>query len=213
MSRSHFLEKPGSEQLQISSRHPLVSEKRLFIVQITEIHAQGYDDCTTIVVNYVTKLHQQIGEPSTAGPVARTQPTLANDALPTPRRVAWWLYLPYEDLRVKQQGQLQKLRSHDGDLNTAYELAQSFKNLLNQHTSTGFDQWLKEAFACDTAEIHSFARGLQRDEKAVRAGLDQPWSQGQVEAQVHRLKLMKRQPYGRATFDLLRIRMLHPTQT
>lgn len=178
-----------------------------------EIHSQGYDGGMTIVVNYVTKLRQHIGEPSTAGPVTRTQPTLTNDALPTPRQVAWWCYLPHERLREKQQEQLQKMRSHDGELNTAYELAQRFRSLLNQHASTGFDQWLQEALACDTAEIRSFARGLQRDEKAVRAGLDQSWSQGQVEAQVHRLKLIKRLSYGRAKFDLLRIRVLHPTRT
>ncbi|GCE28125.1 hypothetical protein KDA_36090 [Dictyobacter alpinus] len=105
-----------------------------------EIHSQGYDGCMTIVVNYVTKLRQQIGERSTAGPVTRTQPTLANDALPTPRQVAWWCYLPHERLREKQQEQLQKLRSHDGELNTAYELAQRFRSLLNQHVSAGFDQ-------------------------------------------------------------------------
>jgi len=178
-----------------------------------EIHSQGYDGCMTIVVNYVTKLRQQIGEPSTAGPVTRTQPTLANDALPTPRQSAWWFYLPYEHLREKQQNQLQQLRSHDNELNTAYQLAQQFRNLLNRHSSTGFDQWLEEALACDIAEIRSFARGLVRDEKAVRAGLDLPWSQGQVEAQVHRLKLIKRLSYGRAKFDLLRVRVLHPTQT
>jgi hypothetical protein len=74
-----------------------------------EIHSQGYDGCMTIVVNYVTKLRQQIGEPSTAGLVTRTQPTLVNDVLPTPRQVAWWCYLPHERLREKQQEQLQKL--------------------------------------------------------------------------------------------------------
>src|SRR5579859_4797480 len=121
--------------------------------------------------------------------------------------------LPLERLREKQQEQLQKLRSHDNELNMAYELAQRFRNLLNQRSSAGFEQWLEEALACDIAEIRSFARGLVRDKKAVRAGLDQPWSQGQVEAQVHRLKLIKRQSYGRATFDLLRVRVLHPTLT
>lgn len=60
-----------------------------------------------------------------------------------------------------------------------------------------------------TPELRSFARGLGRDEAAVRAGLDLPWSQGQTEGQITRLKLIKRQGYGRASFDLLRQRVLH----
>lgn len=98
-------------------------------------------------------------------------------------------------------------------LRTAYELAPRFRNLLKQRSLAGFDKWLEEVLICDIAEIHSFARGLVRDKEAVRTGLEQPWSQEQVEAQVHRLKLMKRQFYGRAKFDLLRIRALHPTPT
>ena len=57
--------------------------------------------------------------------------------------------------------------------------------------------------------LHSFARQLQRDEAAVRAALTLPWSTGQVEGHIHRLKLIKRQMYGRAKLDLLRIRVLH----
>ena len=54
-----------------------------------------------------------------------------------------------------------------------------------------------------------FASKLQRDLQAVSAALTLTWSQGQVEGQVHRLKLIKRQMYGRAGFDLLRLRVLH----
>ncbi len=57
--------------------------------------------------------------------------------------------------------------------------------------------------------LHHFAVQLQRDEAAVRAALTLPWSTGPVEGQIHRLKLIKRQMYGRAKLDLLRIRVLH----
>jgi transposase len=56
--------------------------------------------------------------------------------------------------------------------------------------------------------LAGFARHLVRDKDAVEAALKLPWSQGQVEGQVHRLKLIKRQMYGRAGFDLLRLRVL-----
>ena len=59
------------------------------------------------------------------------------------------------------------------------------------------------------AEFVSFAKGLTADLGAVRAALDYEWSNGQVEGQVHRLKLIKRQMYGRGKLDLLRARVLY----
>jgi transposase len=57
-------------------------------------------------------------------------------------------------------------------------------------------------------ELRAFGDSLQRDEAAVRAALRLEWSNGQVEGQVNRLKLIKRQMFGRAKFDLLRKRVL-----
>ncbi len=61
----------------------------------------------------------------------------------------------------------------------------------------------------DIAELKSFAQSIRRDYAAVKAAFFSPWSNGQLEAQVNRLKLTKRQTYGRAHFDLLRLRVLH----
>jgi transposase len=71
-----------------------------------------------------------------------------------------------------------------------------------------FDPWVAEAEASGLRELRRFALGLRPD-AAVRAALTQPWSQGQTEGQVTRLKLLKRMMYGRANFDLLRLRVLH----
>jgi len=57
--------------------------------------------------------------------------------------------------------------------------------------------------------LHGFATGIINDVAAVRAALSQLWSNGPVEGQVNRLKMLKRQMYGRAKFDLLRSRVLH----
>ena len=70
------------------------------------------------------------------------------------------------------------------------------------------DTWLAEARACDVPTIETFAAGLEADGAAVRAALTHPWSSGQAEGQVNRLKMLKRQSYGRAGFDLLRQRVL-----
>ena len=73
------------------------------------------------------------------------------------------------------------------------------------------DGWLDEAGACAAPAMRNFAAGLEKDldaVRAVRAGLTEEWSNGPVEGSVHKLKLLKRQGYGRAGFDLLRARML-----
>lgn len=56
--------------------------------------------------------------------------------------------------------------------------------------------------------LHAFADGLRRDYQAVTAGLTLPWSSGPVEGHVNRIKMLKRQMYGRAGFALLRKRVL-----
>ena len=68
--------------------------------------------------------------------------------------------------------------------------------------------WLDQARGTGLPEIVRFCDGLRRDEKAVNAAVVLPWSNGQVEGQIHRLKLVKRQMYGRAKFNLLRCRVL-----
>ena len=59
-------------------------------------------------------------------------------------------------------------------------------------------------------EIKRFVQGLEADLSAVRAAFNSPWSSSQVEGQINLLKYLKRQMYGRAKLDLLRIRLLHP---
>jgi transposase len=71
-----------------------------------------------------------------------------------------------------------------------------------------FDGWLKEADAPEAEVMRRFAKGLKKDLAAVRAGLTQSWSNGPVEGFIHKLKLVKRSMYGRASFGLLRSRVL-----
>jgi transposase len=73
-------------------------------------------------------------------------------------------------------------------------------------TWNDLDAWLTKT---DQSELRSFAESLRKDLRAVRAALTLPWSNGQTEGQVHRLKLIKRQMQGRAKFDLLRQRVRH----
>ena len=71
-----------------------------------------------------------------------------------------------------------------------------------------YNLWLKNALSCGVKDFETFAMGLKREQSAVEAALTLPYSNGQTEGQINRLKLIKRSMYGRANFDLLRQRVL-----
>ncbi len=80
--------------------------------------------------------------------------------------------------------------------------------MVCQRCADLFETWLAQVEATGIPELQGFAAGLRRDKAAVTAALSLPYSNGQVEGQVNRLKLIKRSMYGRASFDLLRKRVL-----
>lgn len=99
----------------------------------------------------------------------------------------------------------------DAGIAAARRLGQEFLGLMAKHRDGAmFDRWLARLRACAVPELRRFAAGLMVDHDAVRAAVVLPWSSGQVEGQINRLKLLKRSMYGRAKLDLLRIRVLHP---
>jgi transposase len=72
----------------------------------------------------------------------------------------------------------------------------------------GYKTWLEDAASSSVDAVKTFAAGLRQNDAAVRAALTMPWSSRQAEGQINKLKLLKRQTYGRASLDLLRRRML-----
>ena len=80
--------------------------------------------------------------------------------------------------------------------------------MVRKESREPLDSWLGKVAASTIQDLQSFAVGLERDKEAVRAGLEESWSNGAVEGQVNRLKLKKREMYGRGNFDLLRRRVL-----
>src|SRR5260370_16674030 len=81
--------------------------------------------------------------------------------------------------------------------------------MLRERTGDQLTAWLAEAQASQLQAFDSFVTGVQQDQDAVLAGLTLPWSNGPLEGNVNRLKLLKRSMYGRANFDLLKLRVLH----
>ena len=90
------------------------------------------------------------------------------------------------------------------------KLSTPFLALVRGRRGAALETWMTEAVASGIETLARFAQGLQEDLAAVKAGLTLPWSNGPVEGHINRLKLLKRQGYGRAGFALLRQRVLLP---
>ena len=125
---------------------------------------------------------------------------------PSPRQLSALLLDLVPDPSPFQQTFAQSLCALSPDIASTVELAKQFWRMLRERDASAWSPWQK---AARQSPLHHFAVQLQRDEAAVRAALTLPWSTGPVEGHIHRLKLIKRQMYGRAKLDLLRIRVLH----
>jgi len=93
-------------------------------------------------------------------------------------------------------------------LATARGLVDRFHSMLRGRTPDTLHIWVAEA---TTSMVAAFGRGISADLAAVKAALTEAWSNGRTEGNITRLKLLRRQMYGRGKLDLLRARLLaHP---
>src|SRR6266498_2736244 len=138
--------------------------------------------------------------------VERSPP--APDRALSARQAAWLLVKRPDDLEENERLIVERLCAGSAEVKVAYPLAQEFMRIVREHHADAFEGWLARADASGLAELQSFVAGLRRDLSAVLAALTLPFSNGQVEGQVNRLKTVKRAMYGRASFDLLRRRVL-----
>jgi transposase len=168
-----------------------------------EIRLLGYQHSARTVSLFLKRLNEQPSSASTAAPPRRTI-----TRVPSARHVASLLIWRTEQLPEEERAYLRRLCEHESTIARAYELAQEFVTMARERTGQRFAAWLTRATTSGITELDRFARGLTDDCAAVEAGLSQEWSNGQTEGQVNKLKLLKRQTYGRANFDLLRRRVL-----
>ncbi|SRR5258708_4087893 len=125
-----------------------------------------------------------------------------------PGPTSWLFVKPKEHLTAEQQELLGRICQAHAELQELYQLGQDFVLMVKQRQAKRLDPWLAQAQKSASVELRGFASGIKRDDAAVKAALSLAWSQGQVEGQITRLKLLKRQMYGRAHFELLRSRVL-----
>jgi transposase len=126
---------------------------------------------------------------------------------PGPRRAVWMLLKP-EKLKEAEQQVVETLCRLSPEVRQATALAHRFMQLVRDRQAGQLNEWMSEVAGSQLPELKAFARGLEQDRAAIEAALREQWSNGQTEGQVHRLKLLKRQMYGRAKFDLLRAKVL-----
>jgi transposase len=124
---------------------------------------------------------------------------------PSPRHVAWPFGRDDAAGTDADRAFITALCARSPALATVRDLARRFVQLLTARDLGAYDAWLAET---EQSELRGFARGLRSDDAAVRAAIETEWSNGPVEGQIHRVKLIKRTMYGRGKVDLLRKRML-----
>jgi transposase len=121
--------------------------------------------------------------------------------------IGWMLARP-ETLSPDDEAQLDQITKMDSTLAHARELTHRFLDLIRHHSSEGLDSWLKDVRDSSVRHFLPFARSFERDKAAILAGLTLPYSTGPVEGHINRLKLIKREAYGRAGLSYLQHRFL-----
>ncbi len=177
-----------------------------------EIKQQGYVGSYATLTRYTARLRECQG--------LKKRQRLSTVRLPkivkpsrkplTPYSVTW-LILGSSDSGVSESEREElvvSLKAQSPSLREGIELAENFISLIRQRQQEELDTWLTVAYNSILSPFHRFAKSLLEDYNAVKAALTTPWSNGPVEGQINRLKMLKRQMYGRAKLDLLTRRFL-----
>lgn len=145
--------------------------------------------------------------------------TAAEQVCPFSTRQTAWLFVKKQDelegdvFCKEKQGEkaryFAQLLATSGEFQQLHLLVQQFWAMVCERKRDQLQTWLSQAKTAGMVEMKNFARGLEKDFQAVEAALTYSWSNGPTEGHNNRLKMIKRQMYGRANFDLLRKRVLY----
>ena len=164
-----------------------------------ELQAQGWQGSAQAVRRYVRPFRQLAAAPPPA------------PAVPRARQITSWLLRHPASLDADEQAAIAGIRARCPHLDALARHVRSFAEMMTSRQGCHLGQWLTGVEADDQPQLHSFAAGIRRDLTAVTAGLTLPYSSGAAEGNVNRIKMIKRQMYGRASFNLLRKRVLLAT--
>ena len=174
-----------------------------------EVRARGYTGSRAAVRDRVLRLLSPQGKDPIVRVPVRTMP------VPSPRRVFGWLagwkkLNPDQPRGDEHERFVRALCEIEPSVADVRSLTRQFLGVMHRRRLKEFDRWLKRVEPCGVKEMRGFAASLRSDLPAVRAAFTLPWSNGQTEGHVNRLKFLKWQMYGRSSVELLRLRVLNP---
>jgi Transposase len=161
-----------------------------------EIRAQGFSGGVQIVRRYLLRFR-------TTPAASAERPTQVKA-----RQVTTWVMQEPAGLEADEQESLQRVLDRWPALNALAGHVRGFAEMMRDLRGNRLVQWIDGVQADDLPDLHSFVAATCSDQDAVVAALPMRWSSGPVDGQVNRLKILKRQMFGRANFDLLRRRVL-----
>jgi transposase len=170
-----------------------------------DLKHRGYAGSYGLVAAYARCLRQAQGLAPGQRCTRQMLPVVAESPYQalTPRRAAWLVLRCEEQRTAAEAEQLAWLRAQQAEVAEAIDLAQDFAQLVRQRQPARLDPWLECAARSTRGALQRFAKGIYEDYEAVKAGVTLPWSTGPVEGHINRLKMLKRQMFGRARLDLL----------
>jgi transposase len=185
-----------------------------------DIRTQGYAGAQRHVLRWVQR---QRTSPAQTGPKAQVRANAIEPSEQTPlavplhtshvrlaaaRQLVGLFIRDAHTLGADDRRVLMRLLQ-DPQMADMYTLIQEFQSMVRTRHGPDLSDWLTACTASGLPDLQSFAAGLQRDEAAIRNALTESWSTGPVEGHINRLKMIKRQMYGRASLDLLQQRVLY----
>lgn len=139
-------------------------------------------------------------------PAPRTDPMTGRHV--SPLTAAALCVKPRGQMTIRQKSIVDSMKAGSQEFTMMRQLAMRFRGLFRGRSLEKLDDWLSDAFSCGIHAMRRFAKTLRQDKDAIQNAVMDPWSNGQTEGQINRLKTLKRSMYGRASIELLRARML-----
>jgi len=164
------------------------------------LQQRGWAGSEQTIRRYVRPFRQALAAPDPA------------PAVPKTRQITRWLLTRPDHLQAGEHAQLQAIRARCPHIDALAGHLTAFAEMMTARTgSRDLEAWLAAVEAAGQPGLRSLAIGIRHDQQAVTNGLTLHWNSGTVEGTVNKIKMIKRQMYGRAGFDLLRKRViLHP---
>lgn len=169
----------------------------------------GYEGTLRTLQRYISRLRGAQGLP-TRTRVNKPLPKVKLPKLPpfTPRLAAYLLILKPENRQDREVDLLRRMTKQHPDLALLVGFSSTFLQIVRQQQADRLDDWLEKVSHSSIKPLQTFAKGLVGDYEAVKASMSYPWSNGPVEGLNNKLKMLKRQMYGRASVDLLAKRLI-----